>query len=241
MVCVARRRAWSALGLGPPGLGVSGPGSRPGGASRRGGNSRSERTVRERARLRATFGLTEHAYSLQLVAVAGREGGDQLAWANDEDPIPKPARDAGSLASPVEMMRHIVDRCPKTLAALGRLGADLRRACRPAVDPSAAYPVPQRRVIDTQLVGDLAYRFARRADDLHRVSFELIRELPSRSFPSQQDLLPSAQSLCRRQHALTVGNVRSLGETPGSLWAVWCRPRRCQECRWLPAGSRSRK
>ena len=130
-------------------------------------------------------------------------------------PIPKPARDAGSLASPVEMMRHIVDRCPKTLAALGRLGADLRRACRPAVDPSAAYPVPQRRVIDTQLVGDLAYRFARRADDLHRVSFELIRELPSRSFPSQQDLLPSAQSLCRRQHALTVGNVRSLGKLQG--------------------------
>ena len=43
--------------------------------------------MRERARLRATFGLTEHAYSLQLVAVAGREGGDQLAWANDEDPM----------------------------------------------------------------------------------------------------------------------------------------------------------
>ena len=78
----------------------------------------------------------------------------------------------------------------------------LRPSRSPRLISSWRTQLPQRRVVDTQLVGDLADRLARAADDLHRVSFELIGELSSWSFPSQQDSFPSAQSHCRRQNAL---------------------------------------
>ena len=87
--------------------------------------------------------------------------------------------------------------------------SEARPSRSPRLISSMAYPVAQSRVVDPQLVGDLTYRLARSADDIYRVSFELIRELSPRSFPSQQDSFPARSPI--------VGDkTRSLWKCPAS-------------------------
>ena len=49
--------------------------------------------------------------------------------------------------------------------------------------------------MDTQLGGELAHWPPQAADGLHRISFELSRELAFRSTPSQQDSFPAHTSI----------------------------------------------
>ena len=115
--------------------------------------------------------------------------------------LPHPQRHSSSFRAhaPVRSPAFSRTRLPQPLPLTGPKPLPLT-----PVDPILTYPVPQRRVINAQLVGDLADRLARAANNLHRVTFELIGELPSRSIPSQQDSFPTRCVHSRTSNALFV-------------------------------------